>query len=138
VEGEAEGVLVNVMDDVEHCNFVAGSVIRQGHLTVSISTAGAAPTLAVRLRQRMEQEFGPEYALFLEWMKALREPMSQQYDSFNERRERWYALVDSDLLTLLKDGSLEEARHCVQEITAIAPLPEIFYQEQLQPAFPVC
>ena len=128
VEAEAEGVLVNVMDDVDHCNFVAGSVVRQGQLTVSISTSGAAPALSVRLRQRMEEEFGPEYALFLEWMKTLRGPMSQQYTNFKERRGRWYALVDSDVLALLRAGRLEAARDCVQQISGISPLPEAFRQ----------
>ena len=108
-EAEEEKALVNVMDDVEHCNFVAGSVVRQGKLVFSISTSGAAPALSVRLRQRMEQEFGPEYAQFLNWMQALREPMARTYPSFAERRERWYRLVDSDILLLLRDGLTEAA-----------------------------
>ena len=44
-EGERVGALVNVMDDIPRCNFVAGSVVRQGPLTISISTSGAAPAL---------------------------------------------------------------------------------------------
>ena len=121
-EAEAEGALVNVMDDVAHCNFVAGSVVRQGHLTVSISTSGAAPTLAVRLRQKMEREFGPEYATFLEWMQQLRTPMSKQYPAFGERRERWYELVDSDILALIRDGRFDLARQRLTEISGIEPL----------------
>ena len=108
-EAEEEKALVNVMDDVEHCNFVAGSVVRQGKLVLSISTSGAAPTLAVRLRQRMEQEFGPEYAQFLSWMQALREPMAQTYPGFSQRRELWYKIVDSDILLLLREGLREAA-----------------------------
>jgi siroheme synthase-like protein len=118
-EAEAEGALVNVMDDVAHCNFVAGSVVRQGPLTISISTSGAAPALSVRLRQQMQADFGPEYATFLEWMQALRQPMAATYDSFRERRERWYELVDSDVLELIRDGRLAEARQQVKEITGI-------------------
>lgn len=125
VEGEAEGALVNVMDDVTHCNFVAGSVIRQGALTIAISTSGAAPALSVRLRQQMQQAFGAEYAIFLSWMKALRPPMAQHYPQFNERRQRWYALVDSDILTLLRDNDIQEARHRVAQIVDFAPLPTL-------------
>ncbi len=124
IEAEAEEALVNVMDDVDHCNFIAGSVIRQGHLTVSISTSGAAPTLAVRLRQQMEKEFGTQYATFLHWMKALRQPMSQHYPSFGERRERWYALVDSDILALLRQECFETARQRVSQITGLTILPD--------------
>jgi precorrin-2 dehydrogenase/sirohydrochlorin ferrochelatase len=100
-EAEANGALVNVMDDVDHCNFVAGSVVRQGPLTISISTSGAAPALAVRLRQEMERNFGPEYADFLVWMQALRPFMAQAYPDFSERRALYYKLVDTDILDLL-------------------------------------
>jgi siroheme synthase-like protein len=127
VEAEAEGVLVNVMDDSDHCNFVAGSVIRQGHLIISISTSGAAPALAVRLRQQMEKEFGLEYATFLRWMKALRQPMSQHYSNFKERRERWYALVDSEILSLLREGCFESARQRVSQITGLSTLPDTLH-----------
>lgn len=118
-EAEAEKALVNVMDDVPHCNFTAGSVVRQGALTVAISTSGAAPTLAVRLRERMQAEFGPEYATFLAWMQALRQPMAERYPSFAERRRRWYELVDSDVLELIRNGRDEEARQRIEEIVEI-------------------
>jgi siroheme synthase-like protein len=123
-EAEAEGALVNVMDDVEHCNFVAGSVVRQGHLTVSISTSGAAPALSVRLRERFEDEFGPEYATFLAWMHDLRPAMAARYPKFQERRERWYALVDSDILDLLRAGDEAAARRRVEELTEIDLIAE--------------
>ena len=116
-EAEAEGALVNVMDDVPHCNFVAGSVVRQGPLTISISTSGAAPALSVRLRQEMEAKFGPEYATFLEWMQALRTPMAEHHPRFQERRKRWYELIDSDILELIRQGDLETAHTRLQEIT---------------------
>jgi siroheme synthase (precorrin-2 oxidase/ferrochelatase) len=48
--------------------------MRQGALTIAISTNGCAPALAVRLRQQFERTFGPEYATFLDWLQALREP----------------------------------------------------------------
>jgi precorrin-2 dehydrogenase / sirohydrochlorin ferrochelatase len=131
-EGEAEGVLVNVMDDVEHCNFVAGSVVRQGPLTLSISTSGAAPALAVRLRERFEAEFGREYAIFLEWMQALRPHMSATYPSFQERKRRYYELVDSDVLSLIKNGRLAEARQQVETITGIS-LPAVDLEENAPP-----
>ncbi|MDX1413590.1 MAG: bifunctional precorrin-2 dehydrogenase/sirohydrochlorin ferrochelatase [Candidatus Promineifilaceae bacterium] len=123
-EAESEGVLVNVMDDVSHCNFVAGSVIRQGKLVTAISTSGAAPALSVRLRQQLEAELGPEYALFLEWMQALRPEIAREIPDFEERRKRWYELVDSDLLHLLKDGHIGTARERMAEITGIELSPE--------------
>lgn len=115
-EAREERALVNVMDDVTHCSFVAGSVVRQGRLVLSISTSGAAPALSVRLRQRMEQEFGSEYAQFLDWMQALRAPMAENYASFSQRRKLWYQIVDSDILTLLEQGHAEAAFDRLQAI----------------------
>jgi siroheme synthase-like protein len=112
---------------------VAGSVVRQGHLTISISTSGTAPALSVRLRQKMEPEFGPEYATFLEWMKQLRPPMSQQYPAFGERRERWYKLVDSDILELIRNGRFDLARQRLVEISGIESfVPVNDVKEQLE------
>jgi siroheme synthase-like protein len=118
-EGEQVGALVNVMDDIPHCNFVAGSVVRQGPLTISISTSGAAPALAVRLRQKMEAEFGAEYATFLEWMQELRTPMAENYPTFKERKRRWYELIDSEVLALIRAGQTEEARRRIKEIVEL-------------------
>jgi siroheme synthase-like protein len=127
-EAEAEKAIVNVMDDVQHCNFVAGSVIRQGPLTMSISTSGAAPTLAVRLREEFEQRFDPAYGLFLEWMQALRPAMASRHPNFSERRRRWYEIVDSPVLSLIRDGRYPEAQQIISHITEISPLPELILQ----------
>src|SRR5262249_7009004 len=92
-EAEAERALLNVVDDTARSDFTAGAVMRQGALTIAISTSGCAPALAVRLRQQLERTFGPEYALFLDWLRAVREPLTAQYPNFSERRALWYALV---------------------------------------------
>ena len=63
-EAQAVSALLNVVDDPSHSTFIAGSVVRQGPLTMAISTSGSSPALAARLRQQFEQEFGPEYAAF--------------------------------------------------------------------------
>lgn len=123
-EGVAEGALVGVMDDLNHCNWVAGSVVRQGPLTISISTSGAAPALAVRLRQQFEQQFGPEYATFLTWMKHLRPAMHETHDQFSERKRRYYEMVDSDILELIRNGRFDLARNRLAELSGIEPLPE--------------
>jgi siroheme synthase-like protein len=109
-EAREAGVLVNVMDDTEHCNFIAGSVVRQGALTVAISTNGCAPALAVRLRQRLQRELGPEYAELLKLMYELRKPLADRYPDFAQRRAIWYDLVDSDIIRHLRQGRPELAR----------------------------
>ncbi|MFQ5694305.1 MAG: bifunctional precorrin-2 dehydrogenase/sirohydrochlorin ferrochelatase [Nitrospinota bacterium] len=115
-EAEAERALVNVMDDPARCDFVAGSVVRRGPLRIAVSTSGCAPALAVRLRERLEREFGPEFAKFLGWMEALRGPMAARHPDFETRRGLWYELVDSDVIDFLREGQEERARERVAEI----------------------
>jgi precorrin-2 dehydrogenase / sirohydrochlorin ferrochelatase len=118
-EAEEEGILVNVMDDIPHCTFTFGSLVKRGHLTISVSTSGAAPTLAVRLRQKFEKEFGHEYAPFLEFMQQLRGPMASYYPEFEIRKTLWYQLIDSDVLDHFRQNQQEEALRSAAGIIGI-------------------
>jgi len=118
-EGEAEKALVNVMDNVPHCNFIAPSLIKQGDLTLAISTNGKAPAIAVRLREKLNAMIGEEYAKFLKMAGQLRQPLAKQYPDFQTRRRLWYQLVDSDVLQLLREGQDDEARQRIYDIMQI-------------------
>src|ERR1700756_130668 len=63
--GRERGVLCNVVDDPEHCDFFYPAVVRRGALQIAISTAGYSPALAHRLRLGLEQEFCPTYGAWL-------------------------------------------------------------------------
>ena len=108
-EAMAERALVTVMDDIPHCSIVAGSVVRQGPLVITVSTSGAAPALAVRLRERFEREFDAAYGVFLRWVQNIRPIMSDSYP-FQQRKKRYYDLVDSEIISLIRQGSLNVAR----------------------------
>ena len=129
-EAEAERALLNVADDMSQSDFTAGAVMRQGALTIAISTNGCAPALAVRLRQQFERTLGPEYATFLDWLQALRASFARQYPDFTERRARWYTLVDSDILTLLKQGHVDLARQRLADLIAGAPGDTVEYKPE--------
>ena len=121
-EGRRSGVLVNVVDDVPLFNFIAPSVIRQGDLTVAISTSGKAPALAVRIRESLEEKFGREYARFLELAGAIRQSLAEKNPDFNARRTLWYRLVDSDVLDLLRAGDEDAAYQKIEAIMGIPPV----------------
>ncbi|MGH9737722.1 MAG: precorrin-2 dehydrogenase/sirohydrochlorin ferrochelatase family protein [Candidatus Acidiferrales bacterium] len=59
------GVLCNVVDDPDHCDFYYGAVVRRGALQIAISTEGHSPALAQRLKKQIAREFGPQYAYWL-------------------------------------------------------------------------
>jgi uroporphyrin-III C-methyltransferase / precorrin-2 dehydrogenase / sirohydrochlorin ferrochelatase len=67
-EASSRGVLVNSVDDPEHCDFYYPAVVTRGDFQIAISTAGHSPALAQRIRIELEQQFGPEYA---HWVRQL-------------------------------------------------------------------
>ena len=84
-EARRRGVLCNIVDVPELCDFYYGSVVQRGDLQIAISTAGASPSLAKRLRKKFENEFGQEYG---EWLKSLakeREKIRRGSASANEK-----------------------------------------------------
>ena len=118
-ESIAGGALINVVDDVPYCGFILPSVLRRGDLTVAVSTAGRAPALAVRVRERLERTLGPEYGEFLELAAELRGPLAAAVPGFEERKRIWYQLVDSDVLALLRAGEHGRARERIAGITGL-------------------
>ena len=120
-EARERNVLLNTVDDVPHCSFIAPAIVRRGDLSIAISTGGKAPVLAVRLRQRLEREVGEEHARFLALAGAAREPLAHRHPDFATRRELWYRLVDSDVLDLLRQGDETAALGRFEEILGVRP-----------------
>lgn len=75
VEAEAQKLWCNSVDDIENCHFYYGASVQRGDLQIAISTNGKSPALAQRIRKELEMQFGPEYALWLEWLGAARETL---------------------------------------------------------------
>lgn len=116
-EAEERHLLINVVDDPQRCNFFAPSVVRRGDLTISICTGGQDPALSARLRQEIDPRFGREYAAFLEIAGELRERVGKEL-SGRARSRFWYALTDSEMLSLLKEGKRQEAERLANDILA--------------------
>ena len=71
-EAGALGIPINVVDVPELCTFIAPAVVKRGALQIAISTGGASPAFAARLRRNLEDQFGDEYARTLEVLGAAR------------------------------------------------------------------
>ena len=69
-ESQLRGILCNVVDVPDLCDFYYPSVVKRGDLQIAISTAGNSPSLAQKIRQQLEKQFGPAYA---EWVAELGE-----------------------------------------------------------------
>ncbi len=71
-EAEMRGILCNVVDVPEYCDFFYPAVVRRGDLQIAISTAGQSPSLAQKLRQQLERQFGDGYAAWVEQLGETR------------------------------------------------------------------
>jgi siroheme synthase-like protein len=118
-EAEERSVFFNAQDRPPYCTMIAPAVLRRGDLTVAFSTAGRAPALAVRLRDELAVRLGPEYAELLELAAELRPAIAARVPDFDERRRRWYELVDSDVLALLRGGRRDEAARLAAELLGV-------------------
>jgi len=103
-EATAAGVLVNVVDQPALSQFIVPSVVRRGELVVAISTGGASPALARRLREELEQVIGPEYETFVALLREVRQRVMQSEPDPARRRAIFERLVRSDLLDRLRHG----------------------------------
>jgi siroheme synthase-like protein len=96
-EAEARGILCNAVDDIENCHFYYGSVVQRGDLQIAISTNGKSPALAQRLRQELEQQFGPEYEVWLEWLGAARELLRAAEGSTESNKQMLHHLASKPM-----------------------------------------
>jgi precorrin-2 dehydrogenase/sirohydrochlorin ferrochelatase len=112
-EAEAERVLCNAVDDVEHCHFAVPSIVRRGELLLAISTGGRAPALAKRLRRRLTEQFGWQWEALLDVLGEVRaEMLPTRTMDFATWAARWNDVLDreEELLALLEEGRIDEVR----------------------------
>lgn len=108
-EARAKGVLVNVVDDSEHSDFIVPSQLRRGDITIAVSTAGKSPALARKIRTRLEKDFGTEYASLALLVDEVRSELKRQGIKINGYS--WQEAIDLDvLIELLRTGQDEKAK----------------------------
>lgn len=115
-EGSRLGCLVNSVDDPEHSNFIMPAVVRRGEMSIAISTGGASPALARRLREWLETLIGPEYGELVDLLAELRPELLNQFAPGEPRLEAALRLVDSELLEVIKRDGREAAKLYVLEL----------------------
>lgn len=112
-------VLVNVATPPEESNFIVPSVVERGDLLIAISTSGTSPALAKKVRQDVEQTYGTEYEIFLEKLSAIRKRVLEEIPDESRRRQVFQAIVDSDVIDLIKQGKTHAADLRMAEIAGL-------------------
>ncbi|TDA69349.1 MAG: bifunctional precorrin-2 dehydrogenase/sirohydrochlorin ferrochelatase [Clostridia bacterium] len=111
----ARGIIVNVVDAPELCDFIVPSVVRRGDLVISISTGGKSPLLARLLREELEERYGPEYGILADMLGEARRQLQSGVDEQVERREILLRILNAGLLDLIKSGNIPRAKERMQE-----------------------
>jgi precorrin-2 dehydrogenase/sirohydrochlorin ferrochelatase len=101
-DAERRQILCNIADRPEACNFILPSILQRGDLTITISTSGKSPAFAKKLRRSLADQYGQEYAAFLDLMGAIRQRLLAQAHAPEAHKPLFEALIDSELPALIR------------------------------------
>jgi siroheme synthase-like protein len=114
-DAEARSMLVNVADVPPLCNFILPSIVRMGPLAVAISTSGASPALAKRMKREIAEMFGEPYADLAVLLNDVRGWAKGTLPTYQDRRDFFEQIVngDPDPIELLRSGDVDAVRDLI-------------------------
>ncbi|HEV3130170.1 MAG TPA: bifunctional precorrin-2 dehydrogenase/sirohydrochlorin ferrochelatase [Solirubrobacteraceae bacterium] len=121
-DAEARSMLVNVVDVPPLCNFILPAIVRTGPLAVAISTAGASPALAKRMKREIGELFGLPYADLAVLLNEVRGWAKATLPTYQDRKEFFESIVggDPDPVQLLREGDVAGVRNLIASAQARA------------------
>jgi precorrin-2 dehydrogenase/sirohydrochlorin ferrochelatase len=116
-DAEARSMLVNVVDVPPLCNFILPAIVRTGPLAVAISTAGASPALAKRMKREIGQMFGQPYANLAILLNDARGWAKATLPTYQDRKQFFESIVngDPDPVELLRAGDVQGVRDLIAD-----------------------
>jgi precorrin-2 dehydrogenase / sirohydrochlorin ferrochelatase len=124
-DAEARSMLVNVVDVPPLCNFILPAIVRTGPLAVAISTAGASPALAKRMKREIGELFGEPYATLAILLNDARGWAKATLPTYQDRKRFFEGIVNGepDPIELLRDGDAQAVRDLITDAKrAYAPV----------------
>jgi precorrin-2 dehydrogenase/sirohydrochlorin ferrochelatase len=105
-DAERRAMLVNVVDVPSLCNFILPAIVRTGPLAIAISTAGASPALAKRIKAEISESFGEPYARLAVILNEARGWAKANLPTYQDRKAFFEGIVNGepDPIELLRDG----------------------------------
>lgn len=123
-DAERRAMLVNVVDVPPLCNFILPAIVRMSPLAIAISTAGASPALAKRMKREIEAQFGEPYARLAVLLNEVRGWAKGTLPTYQDRKQFFEGIVggDPDPIALLRAGDTPEGtgEQAVRELIARA------------------
>jgi precorrin-2 dehydrogenase / sirohydrochlorin ferrochelatase len=114
-DAEHRAMLVNVVDVPPLCNFILPAIVRTGPLAVAISTAGASPALAKRMKREIAEMFGDPYANLAILLNDARGWAKGTLPTYQDRKQFFESIVNGepDPIELLRAGDVEAVRELI-------------------------
>jgi precorrin-2 dehydrogenase/sirohydrochlorin ferrochelatase len=114
-DAERRAMLVNVVDVPPLCNFILPAIVRTGPLAIAISTAGASPALAKRMKREVSELFGEEYAQLAVLLNDVRGWAKGTLPTYQDRKAFFEGIVNGepDPIDLLRAGDVEAVRDLI-------------------------
>src|SRR6478609_8066154 len=114
-DAERRAMLVNVVDVPPLCNFILPAIVRTAPLAIAISTAGASPALAKRMKREIEVQFGEPYAQLALLLNEVRGWAKGTLATYQERKEFFEGIVggEPDPVALLREGDERAVRELI-------------------------
>jgi precorrin-2 dehydrogenase/sirohydrochlorin ferrochelatase len=109
--GERNRVFVNIVDKPKYCSFIVPAIVQQSDLQIAISTSGRSPALAGWIRERMQEEYGPEYSSLLDALGETREDVKKGLRRYGDRKAFYRELLESGILQIAQCKGKEAVRH---------------------------
>jgi siroheme synthase-like protein len=114
-DAERRAMLVNVVDVPPLCNFILPAIVRTGPLAIAISTAGASPALAKRIKREISESFGEPYARLAELLNEARGWAKATLPTYQDRKVFFESIVNGepDPVELLRAGDERAVRDLI-------------------------
>src|ERR671933_2163560 len=114
-DAERRAMLVNIVDVPPLCNFILPAIVRTGPLAIAISTAGASPALAKRIKRQVAAQFGPGYARLAVLLNEARGWAKATLPTYQDRKAFFEAIVNGepDPIDLLRAGDEDAVREII-------------------------
>ena len=121
-DAEARAMLVNVVDVPPLCNFILPAIVRTGPLAVAISTAGASPALAKRMKREIAELFGEPYATLAVLLNDARGWAKGTLPTYQDRKQFFEEIVNGepDPIALLRAGEVQAVKDLIAAAQASA------------------
>jgi siroheme synthase-like protein len=109
-------MLVNVVDVPPLCNFILPAIVRNGPLAIAISTQGASPALAKRMKREIADAFGEPYARLAVMLNDARGWAKSTLPTYQDRKEFFEGIVngDPDPVELIRGGREDEVLKLIE------------------------